>query len=213
MDEAKPISETVSRLQLVATTETVSPRHSTDSLDLTALPARLDDRTLARVEAIATAPLPALPACDEVHFGRTLRAMAAALPKRSSDDVSGELMVKVYQGRLGHFPRPAMTYLFNRVIDTCRWFPTVAECLEILSNWERADEHTRRRDHARGRVSGEKELRMQEAMLALAAREMPQAAIDRLPERWKRIAEERGYLRLVDGAYVVRHEPPLASNR
>lgn len=204
MDDPTQISEIISRLSLVETNETDSPKPSTDSLDLMSLPARLSDTLLARVEAIATAALPALPPCDETYFGRTLRAMDAALPKRSSDDVSGELMLAVYRRRLGETPREAMNYLFNRVIDTCRWFPTVAECLEILVGWERSDELTQRRNMARFRVRNEKEVRLSEAMMALAGRQMPQAEIDRLPEYWRKIAVERGYLRLDGEKFVAR---------
>lgn len=204
MDDPTQISEIISRLSLAETSETDSPRPSTDSLDLMSLPARLSDTLLARVEAIATAALPALSPCDETYFGRTLRAMDAALPKRSADDVSGELMLAVYRRRLGETPREAMNYLFNRVIDTCRWFPTVAECLEILAGWERSDELTQRRNMARSRVFTEKETRMREAMAALFAREMPQAEIDRLPEYWRKIAVERGYLRMDGEQFVAR---------
>jgi hypothetical protein len=206
MDGFKTISEVVEGLR-PGTTGTALQKRSTDSLDLMTLPDRLDDTMLARVEAIAAAPLPALQSCDEVHFGRTLRAMASALPRRASDEVSGELMLKVYQGRLGGYSRQAMTYLFNHAIDTCRWFPTVAECLEILSRWERSDEHSRRRDLARRAVANEKETRLREALMTLAAREMPQEQIDCLPEYWRKIAEERGYLKRADGKFVIRHEP------
>ena len=204
MDDPTQISEIISRLSLDETGETDSPRPSTDSLDLRRLPARLNDTLLARVEAIATAALPALLPCDETYFGRALRAMDAALPKRSSDDVSGELMVAVYRRRLGDTPRDAMNYLFNRVIDTCRWFPTVAECLEILAGWERSDDLTQRRNMARFRVRNEKKVRLGEAMMELAARTMPQADIDRLPEYWRKIAVERGYLRMEGELFVAR---------
>lgn len=205
-EEFKTVAERALTAHLIqpATSETALPRHSTDNLDLMNLPARLDDTLLARVEAIARAGIPELPPCDEVHFARTMRAMDSSLPKRSSDDASGELMLAVYRKRLGEYPREAINHMFNRAIDTCRWFPTVAECLELLAEWERSDPHTWRRNKAKSRAAWERETRMRDAMMELAARAMPQVEIDALPEYWRKIAVERGYLRMDGEQFVAR---------
>ena len=75
-------------------------------LDLTAMPERLDDAMLAEVEALANLPLPALPNCDSRSFRQALRMMLAALPRRQSDDVSGELFVEAYERQLRHLAKP-----------------------------------------------------------------------------------------------------------
>ena len=187
MTDAKPLADVVK----FPTGGMVSRKPSTDDLDLTTLPARLDDRALDRVKAIAAAPLPTLPAADKQHFARALRALDAALPKRHSDDVSGDLMAEVYARRLGHFPNAAISYLFNTAIDRCKWFPTVAECLEILEGWKRSDKVTRRRGTARRIVEGEMEQRLSEAMEALEKQRLSQDEINDLPERFRKIAVER----------------------
>lgn len=117
--------------------------------------------------------------------------MSATLPRRASDEVSGELMLEVYRRKLVGYPRKAMTYLFEQSVERCQWFPTIAECLAIIGEWKRADQHTARRDIACARVGSEKQARFDEAMAALASGQMAQEQIDALPLRWKKIASER----------------------
>lgn len=128
-----------------STGETVLLKPSTDDLDLTTLPARLDDATLARVEAIARSPLPELPPCDSRHLGQALRMMLAVLPRRHADELSGELFVAAYERQLGGFSNQAITFLCDEAIRTRKWFPTVAECIEIMDDWRRDDAETQRR--------------------------------------------------------------------
>ena len=114
-------------------------------LDLTAMPERLDDAMLAEVEALANLPLPALPNCDSRSFRQALRMMLAALPRRQSDDVSGELFVEAYERQLRHLAKPQIEYLLDQSLSRCRWFPTIAECNEIVGEWRREDEQVQRR--------------------------------------------------------------------
>src|SRR5690606_12106033 len=80
---------------------TESPKLSTADLDLTALPARLDEETLEAVRSIANSPLPPLPPCDNQYFSQCLRMMLAVLPRRQADDIAGELFVAAYEQALG----------------------------------------------------------------------------------------------------------------
>ena len=148
------------------TAETGSPRHSTDDLDLTMLPERLDDVMLARVQAIARSPLPALPACDSQHFNQCLRIMQAVLPRRNTDDVGGELFVEAYHYQLGKHPAEAITYLLEKATASCKWFPTIAECLEIIAAWHRWDNHCQRRVDARGIAAEERRNRQDDKLEA-----------------------------------------------
>jgi hypothetical protein len=127
------------------TTEMALPALSTDDLDLTTLPARLDDETLERVKALAQSRLPESIPCSERHFTQCLRVLLAVMPKRQSDELSGELFVAAYQRKLGHYPEAAISYLADKAMEKCQWFPTIAECLEILSDWRRHDSHVERR--------------------------------------------------------------------
>lgn len=131
-----------------STGETALLRRSIDDLDLSSLPAIVDDETLATVKAIARSPLPPLPPCDETTMGQALRMMFAALPRRQADDVTGELFVAAYERQLARYPAAAITWLCDEAIARCRWFPTVAECHELLERWRRDDYHTRRRAEA-----------------------------------------------------------------
>lgn len=126
-----------------------SPEHLTDDLDLTKLADRLDDEMLERVRAIANSPLPPVIPCSENHMNKILRTMLAVLPRRSSDDISGELFVAAYQHKLGHLPNDAVSHIADKALETCKWFPTIAECLELVSGWRRVDAFTKRRDAAR----------------------------------------------------------------
>jgi hypothetical protein len=115
----------------------------------------LDDQQLAAVQEIAEAPLPTLPTCDERTFGQALRMMLAALPRRNADDVSGELFVAAYERQLGNLNRQQVEFLMDKALQRCRWFPTIAECLEIVGEWRRDDEPARRKASAALIVSRE----------------------------------------------------------
>lgn len=120
------------------------PRLSTGELDLTALPARLDDLTLDEVKAIVDAPLPSLPPCDSDHLTKVLRTMLAVLPRRNADDLAGELFAAAYEDALWKYPNDAITFLGRDAMRNCKWFPTIAECIERISEWRRDDEPARR---------------------------------------------------------------------
>lgn len=124
---------------------TALPQPSTDALDLTALPERLDDAMLARVQDIAVSPLPDPTPCDERHLNQCLRVMLAVLPRQAANELSGELFVAAYAKKLGHLPKDAVSYLADKAMERCRWFPTISECLDFAREWKRDDEHTRRK--------------------------------------------------------------------
>lgn len=111
------------------------------------------------VKGIADSRLPELPACDDRHFAKCLRIMLAVLPKQNTDELGGELFVEAYSRQLGHYPNEAISFLADRATATCRWFPTIAECLEILRGWHRNDEAQRRKWQAASLVRKEKNQR------------------------------------------------------
>lgn len=161
---------------------------------------------LAQVEAIANCPLPALQASDEIHFAQCIRTMSL-LPSRPDDEIGAKLRISLYRRHFGHLPREQINFLAEQATLTCRFFPTPVECAEIIARWKRGDDAIRARDFARSRFRSELQFRFDEVMQRLSERALPQVEIDGLPDRVKRIAEERGYLRFVDGEFVVRHEP------
>jgi len=107
------------------------------------------------VEEIANSPLPRLDPCDELTFNQALRIMLAVLPRQSSDEISGELFVTAYARMLIEYPADAITYMADRAMSECRWFPTIAECKDMLGDWRRNDGHIKRRREAMRIASAE----------------------------------------------------------
>lgn len=67
------------------------------------------------------------------HFLKCLRLWQAMLAKRSSDEIDGELVARGYWRMLGEkMTETEMSNLTEMVLDRCKWFPTVAECREIM---------------------------------------------------------------------------------
>lgn len=189
-------------------TGTVSPRPLIADLDLAALPARLDDETLEMVKAIAAAPITPLPPCDERHFNQCLRIMLSVLPKRSADEVSGELFVAAYHRKLADKSNAAISFLADKAMERCRWFPTIAECLEILSEFRRNDEMIHK-ELDRRRLAGElarkeREARSDDALAehAVKAGFLTQEDVDALPEYLVSLGLTCGSLRKDDEGIV-----------
>ena len=55
------------------------------------------------------------------------------LPRKNSDDVSGELLARGYWRMLGHLSEQEISWLSEMVIERCRWFPTVVECRDLMA--------------------------------------------------------------------------------
>lgn len=165
---------------------------------------RLDDTRLSKLEALAHSPLPDLPPCDAAHFAKSMRALAI-LPSRADDDVKGELRLAIYQRLFGQYPREAISFLVEQALVTLEWFPSPKQCRDILQGWTRRDAPVRDREVAAALVRRERQARFDDTMEALARRALDQAAIDALPSAIRKVAAERGYLRLHDdGVYRVR---------
>jgi hypothetical protein len=138
---------------------TASQPLSTAGLNLWAPPERLTDAQIETAKEIAERPLPALPRCEERHLAKCLRIMLAVLPKQNTDGLGGELFVEAYMRQIGHYPNEAISHLADRATASCRWFPTIAECLDILSSWRRNDLAKREQDQARHLLNRERNLR------------------------------------------------------
>lgn len=131
--------------------------------------------------------------------------MLAVLPRQQADDVAGELFVRAYQRQLGHYSNEAISFLANKATERCKWFPTIAECLDILKDWHRDDQASTNQSLARAAVRWEMQARMESAMTAMKLGEITQDEIDALLDQWKRIAAERCHLRLHgDGSFTLR---------
>lgn len=173
---------------------------------------RLDDTSLNALVVVAEAPLPALPPIEPEVLHQSFAVLDAALPRRSSDEASGKLMLAAYRRKLGHMPKEQIDYLCNAILERCRWFPTIAECLEIAGEWQRRDALERAK--ARNLVQRERQARMDDALRRLKwDDDITQAEVDDWPEGWKRIAATQGLLfREPERLYQIRPrfkpEPP-----
>lgn len=157
------------------------------------------------MEEVAAAPLPPLPPCEDGDFAELIRAMTI-LPRRADDEVTGELRNAFYRRKLRGYPHEAIKFMVSTVLDTLNWFPTIAQCLEIIGRWERRDEAVQRKASAANLARAERQARFDDVMSALERREFDQQAIDALPLRMREIGVERGFLRLHDDG-VFRARP------
>jgi len=189
-------------------TETSSEQWTLTSLR--SLPARLGDTTIASLEVVASSPLPAHEPCPQLHFDKCLALMNASLPRRQQEGLAGDLFVRTYHRMLGHLTREAISFIAEESIATCKWFPTVAECLEIAKRFTQPPHPFRAvRDMARGLITREKEQRFKDAREKVEAGEMTDAEITALPDRWKGMLTEAGYLwALRDGTHTRRPQNP-----
>jgi hypothetical protein len=207
--------QTALRIVEASAEATGSPAHSTalkppsDTAEtltfLRSLPARLDDTQLARVREIAQSSLVPLPPVSPKQFVAAMRKLSI-LPRRADDEMTGEERVKVYARMFGSYPAEAIGYMTRRALEECQWFPTPAQCLNIIGGYQRSDQA---RSIARAYLHHETERRWAEmrARYALACRggcEIPQDEIDALPEYTKRALADAYLLRFGPDGWGLR---------
>lgn len=171
---------------------------------LATLPDRLDDAAMARVNEIANTPLPPLRATSPEHFASCLRSLSI-LPRRADDDCTGEHRAKLYARMLGHLPAEAISFLARTALEHCQWFPSIAECLEIVARWQRNDDAVRARRYAAVRAASEHEARFRELKIAILKGEVTEADLAALPERTLRMLDEIGLIRMDGESATLRN--------
>ena len=179
----------------------------TPCLDLEALPERLTDGQLMQLVQMSKEPLPAPEPCDDKHFAQCIRLMSAVLPKQSKDEIAGKLFVAGYQRILQGYPKDAISYLAEQAMTRCRWFPTIAECVEILQDWKRSDSITRQRSRILQIIRRENEERREEA--ARASRNLEPMTADEiaaLPEPVIALGLSCGALKRLPDGTIVHNE-------
>lgn len=176
--------------------------------EVTSLPDRLDDGMMDSLRAVISCPIPAVEPVTPEYLDKALLAMLAVLPRQAKDAVTGAAMMKQYVLKLGKHPKGAIDHLWSKSIDRLKWFPTVAECNEIISEWvSRAQELKHAKSIAESKIAREKDLRFRDALDKLRSRKASQEDVDAYPERWKAYAAEQGFLwKLKDGSYLIRPE-------
>lgn len=166
---------------------------------LKALPERIEDHDLERVKAIAYRTVPQMPSCTDDQFAKYIRIMQTELKSRPEDEQSGKILLRVYHSRLGHHPAEAIQYLAQRCVDTMIFFPTVKECHDVLEGW--VNPMAKPSDIAMRIVYRQAEHRLEDFRATLRNGTATQPEVDALPERWRAILMEQGFLRF-DGEYT-----------
>jgi len=205
MTEAKTIAEALPDLSGL-TVQSQQPtecceRNSAQSLTLDKRP------TLEQCAQIVAAGVPALPKPNPEYLAKCLATLLAALPRRSSDEVSGELLFAAYRRKLSDLPDAQITFMTDRALERCEWFPTIAELLTIAGEWKRSDRAMREYLHAEGRLRWAAQERYERLMADIAARRLTQEQINDLPERIKQAAYTYGHLHRDSGAWGYRPLP------
>lgn len=141
------------------------------------------------------------PTVTKDELARHLKFLAAALPSKAIDGDAGRDRVAVYFRMLGEYTNDAIAYMSERACREHDWFPTPAQCLAILKTYRAPLPD---KEVARTNCQAFLQAEMERFHAALRDGTVPQALIDEKPDQWKRIAEEKGWLRLIDGKYVQR---------
>lgn len=179
----------------------------------TALPQRFDT---SRMDDLMTRSDLTVAECDELRsmalampienvpvetreLAKQLQFIEATLPSKNTDEQSGQMRTAVYARILGGYTKEALSYMTERVCKELDWFPTPRQCLEIL---ERYTPPPSKKDKALRICLNHATERFDDFISKLHCSE-PVELSDK-PERWLRIAVERGYLRFVDGEYIIR---------
>ncbi len=124
--------------------------------------------------------------------------MASMLPSQNLDLESGQMRFAGYTRYLGGYSEEAVEYLVDQACGKFDWFPTPHQCLDILASYRPP---VTRKDKALRICAEHTQAKFEEWMDAV--RRGADCFLG-VPERWLRIATERGYLRCVDGEYVPR---------
>lgn len=156
---------------------------------------------MAMLREIRDSPLPAFVSCDDDAFAKCMKLMDI-LPRRQDDQLTGKLRFALYKRHLSGFSNEALAYLANKATAELHWFPLPVECLSILKAWPNATRDAERKEKAGHLIQWENQARMEDALRELAARTLSQADVDALTDMTKRVAAEKGYVRLLkDGSY------------
>lgn len=158
---------------------------------------------MTMVREIRDSALPAPASSDEVWFAQCMKAMDI-LPRRQDDQLGGKMRFSLYKRHLEGYSNEALSYLAEKATAGCHFYPSIAECLDILKAWPNRNRDAERQEKAGHLYQRELNARMDEAVKRMALRSMSQEEVDDLPAFYKHVGVEKGYLRrLKDESYCV----------
>jgi hypothetical protein len=141
------------------------------------------------------------------QLARHLEFLAATLPSKHVDDRAGKMRVAVYVSMLAGYSDEALAFMTRRACAQLDWFPTPRQCLEILKGyWPSPSES----ECALSLCHEYRHGRLHQFLDGLRNGALTQGQVDSKPRRWRMIAMEQGYLRLLDdGRLVLRGQKQL----
>lgn len=157
------------------------------------LPARLDDETLANVDAFARSSPPALKITDRDHMLEFMRLMSD-MPRQSADAATGKVKIENMQRLLGHLPRITLDWLLDEAHRRFTFYPSIHQLLELAQQWTRTDDAVQARMIAARKARDERDARLTETRNRLRSERCDQAWIDGLTGRAAQILETEGLL-------------------
>lgn len=147
--------------------------------------------------AVST-PIERDPPAAANQIARHLEYLAAALPARATDEETGARKAAVYTSFLQEYSNSALAHMARRACETLDWFPTPRQCLDLVAEYRNPESDQER---ALFLCHSFTQLSFEEWIRALTG---DGPAIGNVPDQWKRIAVERGFLRFANGDFVIR---------
>lgn len=136
------------------------------------------------------------------ELSKHLAFIAATLPSRNQDEESGQARVAVYARILGSYTSEAIAFMSLRACETLDWFPTPRQCLLILSGYTSPTSEAETALMLCHRFAQDQ---FEDFMAMLECGDATDDTVAGVPDQWRRIAMERGYLRLQpDGSFMIR---------
>jgi hypothetical protein len=149
-----------------------------------------------------------VPTASAEQIARHLEFLAATLPSKNVDEATGKMRFAVYYKILGDYSDHALAYMSRKVCEKHDWFPTPHQCLEILDGYRAP---TSDKEYALIHCARFWQQKFDNFLDTLKAGTCVQEMIDTVPDQWRRIATEQGYLRRTpDGSYVVRNRVQIS---
>lgn len=189
---------------------TVGPQSS--AMSVIAKPIIRMPETVEEAKALkvwADAQSDGVPAASTQQIAKHLDFLAATLPSKGVDEDTARMRFAVYSRILGEYSNAALAYMARKACATLDWFPTPKQCLELLNEYRAP---TSEKDHALMLCHSFWEGRFQDFIGALKDGNADQVLVDSVPEQWRRIAVERGFLRYMpeENRFVIRQPKPDA---
>lgn len=149
---------------------------------------------MTMLREIRDSALPAPASSDEVWFAQCMKAMDI-LPRRQDDQLGGKMRFSLYKRHLEGYSNEALSYLAEQATSTCHFYPSIAECLDILKAWPNRNRDAERQEKAGHLYQRELNARLDDTMSRLGRRELSDDEANALDDFTKRVAVEKGYLR------------------